>query len=138
MLLNMLRRLLTPFFLCLDFTHPAWAFSIGQARAVLMLSVGVDIAVQWSAGEPAWWTLLLSGLALLFCWWLPPRLLTAIAHLSLIQAPGSLFLVRIMEAAALPVTTIENTLMGWQLWGVIAFLGLLLRYVRTPRSAWRT
>lgn len=138
MLLNGLRRLLTPFFLCIDFTHPAWALSLGQARAALLLSAVVDLAVQWSAGDPAWWTLLLSALAPLLCWWLPPRLLAALAHLSLLQAPGSLLLVRTLEAAALPVTTIENSLMGWQLWGVIAFLAMLLRYVRTPRSAWRT
>lgn len=134
---NAVRRLLTPSFFCVDFTHPAWALSTGLARGSLVLATSVDLGVQWLAGEPAWWTLLLSALAPLVCWWLPPRLMTALANLTLIQAPGGLLLVRGLEHLATSPDTIASSLMGWQLCGVIALLALLLRYIRTPRSTWR-
>ena len=130
-------RLLDPLLLRVDFTHTSWAQSPWTARAWLAGAVVADLAVQFVAGQPTWWTVLLSLLTLACFWYAPPRLTGAIGALYIMQALGSLVVVLILAAFTEDNAVLNVGALIWWAWCVFALVKLILAYIRTPKALMR-
>lgn len=128
------RRLLDPLLLRVDFTQTSWALTPWAARAWLAGAVVADLAVQFVAGEPTWWTVLFSLLTLVCFWYVPPRLTGAVGALYIMQALGSLAVVLLLAAFTDELAIINVGVLLWWAWCVFALVKLILAYLRTPKA----
>lgn len=132
-----LRRAVSPMLGCVDFRHPCWAVSAMESRLWLFAAVTADVLLQWFYGAGEWWLMAASAAGLVLFWPMPPRLLMATTQLTWMISLGGLLLVRALDHY-LSVEQADWVGSAWQLWGGVALLLLLFRYLRSPKKEWRS
>lgn len=127
-------RLWQAFALRSNFRHHAWSVQAGEARALLVLSLFVDLLAQFWLGDPDLLTVAASALLPICFWNLPSRLAAGAGGLLLVQATGSILVVLLTTLVGLPHFLVDAAAFTWWLYCFTALVMLFLAYLRTPKS----
>lgn len=126
-------RFWRPYFFVYDFTAHTASVSYRVTRVWLIAWLMMDLLAQHLSGPILIWDTVISFITFLFVWHMPPLLATALAGTHLVRALAS---IGILFSGGLGVTleTAEMLMLVIQLWALGASLGLMLRYIRTPKK----
>lgn len=110
--------------------------SYTKTRLLLMLWILLDIVLQSWLSPWTWYFALMSISAYVLAWKAPPLMGAAIAGVQLTRVLVSFLILFFLYSGVSKSVGpwLEGALLGLQVWILIATLGLILKYIQTPKK----
>lgn len=129
----MLKRLIQPVLLQVDFKDSFWNISAQSARFWILAAMVSDLLAQWLVGIPTVWSILASTMTLAVLWYVPARLAGAIGGLYVTQALTSILIVSLVALCGVK-WVVAMAAYVWSAWCLFALIQVVLLYLRTPKA----
>lgn len=133
---NLMTRLLEAFTFRADFRMGHWLASKAQARQWQIASAVSNVIAQVLVAMPG--TMLINSIGgilmagLLYL--LPARLSVGTGQVMVVQAIGSVVLIVACHLIRMPFILVESLAFIWAIYCGVVLLGLVLKYIQTPKT----
>lgn len=133
---GLIERMTLPFAFKYNYLSPNSKITYRGSRVLILTWVVADIALQsWVSPWTVFYALMAIS-AYILAWRVPPLMGAAVAGVQLVRVLVGFIIVLILKSgvsSSLGVT-LEWVLVGIQFWVLMATLGLVLKYIRTPKK----
>lgn len=133
---SLMSRLLEAFTFRVDFRMSLWLASKAQARQWQIASAVSNVLAQVLVAMPG--TMLLNSIGgilmagLLYL--LPARLSAGTGQVMVVQSVGSVVLIVACHLIRLPFVLVESLAFIWAIYCGVVLLGMVLKYIQTPKT----
>lgn len=130
-----MKRLWQPYLFQVNFQDVHWQSSPATTKRWLAAAVIAGLVTQFFVGYFNVLTVLLTiAFPAFLAFYMPPVLAAAFGGTLMVQAIGSLILMKVLLSVGIPYALRELAGSGWVLFNVAVNLAMALRYLRTPKD----